>query len=284
MAPCALDDAPATNNSDAAWARARAEGLARARAGAAAVLHVHVLKAGGAAACAAAIAAGVSVPPDGGESCGAPEGFGALSGGGAAPPPPANATPPDLLARVAATPWRFVGLDRVGLPPREAALASPRCAVWAVTLRDPRDRLLSHFYDLQAQYRCLVSAAPSCADASAALAWARIQPAWGRDARRGAAFRPLQRMRLDGKAGRFASFASIGFADFIRWLSAGGRKRLGEAHPISPVVSGDLAARHLCGFAACAPGACAGACLDTAKARLREARVWRAPRRRRLSL
>ena len=33
------------------------------------------------------------------------------------------------------------------------ALSAPfLLQVWAVTLRDPRDRLLSHFYDLQARY------------------------------------------------------------------------------------------------------------------------------------
>ena len=161
------DDAGATNWTDAEWEAARAEGLALARRGAASVLYLHIFKAGGTSVCAAAVAAGFVTPP-GDENCNVPAALGLLRDGAA--------TPPALAARVRARapPWGFVGIEHVGLPAgARAAWASPRCAVWATQLRDPRDRMLSHFYHAQVTGPALYGA---CA-LSLSLSGRRLRPA-----------------------------------------------------------------------------------------------------------
>jgi hypothetical protein len=60
------------------------------------------------------------------------------------------------------------------------------------------------------------------------------------------------------------------FSAFLQFLSKGGKSKLGPRHPLAPLVSGDFAARHLCGFDACAAGECGDACIDVAQRRLRD--------------
>ena len=222
---------------DSFWASARAEGLARVRAGAAPVIYMHIFKSGGTSVCEAAKAANVSVPPVGHfiGNCNAPpmvvddDGDLERSLSSSSSSSFSSSAPRGLLRAANAARWGFVAIEQVALPPAdesgffeaslprsadrgaarrssEGALASPRCAVWAVQLRDPRDRMLSHFFEAQAHYQCLAARKPRCAG-QGAHAWSKLQAPW--DA---AALAPLAKMRLR-EPSRVASFATVSFAE-----------------------------------------------------------------------
>lgn len=238
----------------------REEGLSKLRDGRAAILYLHVFKSGGTSVCSAFADSNwrtppTSIQPDGSGNCNLPPGF---TNGTS---DDARDEPASWLRKVTPT-WQFVGLEFEGLPSVPSSIPSPRCAVWAVQLRDPRNRMLSHFYVAQAHFRCF--RLRECAKkkwegfGQAKHGWARRQDSWS-DANN----RPL--MSLDGGA----DFGETNVEKFVTWYgSKGGKELLGPRHPLVPLMSGDFMARHLCGFDACAAGDCDDSCLDVAKERL----------------
>lgn len=249
------------------------EGLERLRNGSATVLYLHVFKSGGTSLCSAAAAAKWRTPPVDAQpnsglfqgNCNVPPGYtlGLNSGQQLA-----SSSSLSWLGDVNAQRWRFVGLEFDGLPTNDFLLPSPRCAVWIIQLRDPRDRMLSHFYIAQAQFRCLRDPGVGvCAGrhnpsgGESRHLWARQLDSWD-----GPNYRALESMH-DGKGFGDRAFH---FSAFLQFLSKGGKSKLGPRHPLAPLVSGDFAARHLCGFDACAAGECGDACIDVAQRRLRD--------------
>ena len=237
----------------------RDEGLARVvRERKAAVLYIHIFKSGGTSVCSVFSDAKWSTPPtqiqsDGGGNCNLPPGF--ITSAASDKHKPTESWLPTVNAR-----WRFAGIEFEGLPRVPSSIPSPRCAMWVIQLRDPRNRMLSHFYVAQNHFECLLYRCPATQGEGFGQAkhlWSRHQDNWRHT-------NLSSVMSLDGGA----RFGKTTFAQFVSWLSKGGRKLLGPRHPLAPLASGDFTARHLCGFDACAPGACDDACLEVAKERL----------------
>ena len=265
------------------WEAKRALGARRFRAGAALAVYVHIFKSGGTSVCAHVRRYAnrwTRAPPEPAPgdveaweardrrrrhrvkrtdprpqgNCNAPPGFLPARGG-------------MMHADVAeALGWQFVGVEFDGLPASDSDLVSPECALWSIQLRDPRDRFMSHFHHAQDHFRCLLKNVGRCA--GPAHRWNTLTQGWGTAAQDNPNFKPLLYIGR-GRRGP-ESFGSGSFSTFVRWLtSGGGRQELASPHPLAPMVSGDFAARHLCGFDACAPGECGDGCLDVAKRRLR---------------
>ena len=264
-------------NSDESWASARGRGVSRYKAGTAVAVYMHIFKSGGTSVCSHVRRMNhTRAPPEPGPgdlegwerrdrrrrhrvkltdprpngNCNAPLGFLPARG-------PMRIDAAETLG------WQFVAVEFDSLPALESDLLSPECAVWSIQLRDPRNRLMSHFYHAQDHFQCLIKNTGRCA--GPAHRWMAMQEGWGPPDRQNPKFRPLVAMDRRGRE----SFASASFRAFARWVVGGGQRLLGPAHPLAPLISGDFAARHLCGFDACAPGECGDECLEVAKARLR---------------
>jgi len=221
-AAAALGASPAaaarTAAGDSPAARAlRAAGVARHREGKVPLLYVHVYKSGGSTFCSTARASGKAAPAAHGNvaNCNLMRGL--------------NSLQPDAQLRAFA-PYDVVCNEYDGLPVADAALHSAADVVWATTLRDPVERLVSHFANAKAF------------------------------ARRGAgAFAGRPVLRPSGKR-----FEQLTLADFARWLEAG------AAQLDLPWTRGDFALRYFAGFDACAPGRCNASHVAIAKRRLAE--------------
>ena len=133
-----------------AWGALRRRGLAALRAGKRVpVVYLHVFKAGGTAVCDVAKAVGQRTPR-------------ASSAAGVCARCNANCNMPARFFRgpnateqaraLRQKGYEFVGNEFDGLAADPSKLLSPACAVWAVSLRDPVERFLSHFAALQRAY------------------------------------------------------------------------------------------------------------------------------------
>ena len=136
---------------DSEWTALRRLGLEALRRGERVpVVYVHVFKAGGTSVCNVAKAVGQRTNlqtsahgPEITTNCNMPPGFFFQ-----------NASQQAGFLRKHAL--EFVGNEFDGLPMDEGQLLSPACAVWAISMRDPVERFLSHFSSLQRRFKQVI--------------------------------------------------------------------------------------------------------------------------------
>ena len=136
---------------EGAWTALRRRGLEALKIGEPVpILYVHVFKAGGTSICDVAKAVGRRVPEKGFDdgrhrvwgrdpNCNMPKGFFRD-----------RATQQATVLRLKGL--QFVANELDGLAANGQMLLSPACAVWAISMRDPSKRFLSHFHALQRAY------------------------------------------------------------------------------------------------------------------------------------
>ena len=278
--PTAACIAPALDALDGAgWAALRNRGLAALRAGKRVpVVYVHVFKAGGTAVCDAAKAAiGGRTPRTSAESgvcanchgnCNMPAGFFGDN----------NATEQARVLHERS--YEFVGNEFDGVPADGARVLSPACAVWAISLRDPLARFLSHLDTLVKAYERVYGGfnAARGRNSKGSSEVGRDQHVWriGRASDRVFTDDDLAVLKhvrvnrtLEGE--QVLSIDRVTPSEFVRFLrhDAGARDAARRAPTLRSLVGGDFFVRHLAGgFVGSMVNATPEALLASAKARL----------------
>ena len=200
------------------------------------IYFLHIYKSGGTSFCSTAREAGKRVPP--GLNCNLARGVSGLSSG----------EQTKLLRR-----YEVAANEYDGLPSDSSRLVPVSAVAYVVILRDPPDRLFSHY--------------------AAAQVFSRKNQG---------AFRDLGLLQVPvgttdsrevpgGRSTKQCLFHDCTFADFLRWLH--GRRRnpgLAPARLRLPWARGDFAVRYFVGFDACDYGSCGSEDLELAKRRLRD--------------
>ena len=187
-----------------------------------AIYFLHIYKSGGTSFCSTARGAKKRVPP--GANCNLDRGMSDL--------------PPRVqLERVRR--YEVAANEYDGLPTLESLLVPPSEVAYVVMVRDPMDRLLSHF--------------------AAAQVFSRNNQGAFRDAG-----------LLHVPSSKHCTFHDCSFVSFLHWLGA---RRANPALPPAklslPWTRGDFLLRYFVGFDACALGSCSAAHVAIAKERMR---------------
>jgi hypothetical protein len=207
------------------------------------IYFLHIYKSGGTTFCSTARGARKHIPP--GLNCNLKRGLSKLP-------------PREQLSQLKK--YEVAANEYDGLPSTDSLLVSPSLVTYVVILRDPLDRLLSHFAAAQVFSRgnqgafknlgrLRIPAHETTTTATIPASSARETTTHHRE--------------------RLCVFHECSFADFLHWVD-GRRSNPGLAPPSLnlPWVRGDFMVRYFAGFAACDFGECTNAHLRTATARL----------------